>query len=147
MSVEDRRDLVNLVLDIESAEDYLIDARRIWDAMAAHLNGRGLAEFGESESLTSAQYWSARTYLEGWLNCAGGEKVSRTVMQRQMLRMWEICPGLRPVTRDFCETRYGATHLSELTDTQLRAALFVTLADWRAALIAKDTVVRAAQPG
>ncbi|SPC13157.1 hypothetical protein CO2235_180055 [Cupriavidus oxalaticus] len=131
MSLEERRDLTDIILEIEMAEDDLIDAASIWQALTRHLNGRGLNEVGLEESLTHAQYWSARSYLVSWLSCRRGEKLPRNAMVRQILRMWEICPGLKPSTHKLCREHFQMSDLSTLNEVQLRAALWVTLADWQ----------------
>ncbi|MFC4519070.1 hypothetical protein [Cupriavidus pinatubonensis] len=131
MSLEERKDLTELVLDIEMAEDDLVDAATVWRALTRHLNGRGLADFDREETLTHTQHWSARTYLVSWLACRRGEPLPRTATMRQILRMWEICPGLKLSTQDLCRSRFRSVDLNVLSDLQLRAALWITLADWQ----------------
>lgn len=131
MSLEERRDLTDLILEIEMAEDDLVDAETIWLALTRHLNGRGLNEVGQEETLTRAQYWAARSYLVSWLACRRGEKLPRNATMREILRMWEICPGLKPATMQHCLARFKAPDLKTLNEVQLRAALWITLADWQ----------------
>ncbi|MBP0629763.1 hypothetical protein [Cupriavidus sp. AcVe19-1a] len=132
MSLEERRDLTSIALEIEMAEDDLVGAATIWQSLTRHLNGRGLSDVQGEEALTHAQYWSARSYLVSWLACRRGENLPRNAMVRQILRMWEICPGLKPSTQDLCRSRFKTNDLQALTEVQLRAALWTTLADWEA---------------
>ena len=131
MSLEERKDLTKLVLEIEMAEDDLIDAATIWRAVTSHLNGRGLADIDREETLNRTQYWSAQSYLANWLACRRGESLPRNATMRQILRMWEICPGLKPATLDLCRSQFQTIDLQALTEVQLRAALWVTLAEWQ----------------
>lgn len=131
MSLEERKDLTELVLEIEMTEDDLVDAATVWRALTRHLNGRGLADIDREETLAHTQYWSARSYLVSWLACRRGEPLPRTATMRQILRMWEICPGLKLSTQELCRTRFMSSDLQALTDVQLRAALWVTLAEWQ----------------
>lgn len=132
MTTEQRLELTQVALQIEQAEDGLVDAATIWQAMCAHLNGRGLDDIGDNTGLSQAQFWAARTYLDGWLACARGDNLPRNSMMREIMRMWGIRGGLRASTIDLCETRFRTRSLTDLTETQLRAALWVTVADWRA---------------
>ncbi|TPQ28791.1 hypothetical protein, partial [Cupriavidus pinatubonensis] len=91
-----------------------------------------LADFEREETLTQTQYWSAQSYLVSWLACRRGEPLPRNATMRQILRMWEICPGLRLSTQDLCRSRFRSVDLNALSDLQLRAALWITLADWQA---------------
>lgn len=131
MSVEEREEIADIILEIEMAEEHLMDAATIWQALTRHLNGRGLGDGSTEEALTRAQYWSARSYLMSWLACRRGESLPRIAMVRQILRMWEICPGLRPSTQALCLARFTSDELDRLNDVQLRAALWITIADWQ----------------
>ena len=126
-----RSELIDMVLAIEMAEEDLVDADTVWKAMTRHLQSRGLAEVGREEDLNSAQYWRARSYLEGWLACRRGEALTRVGCVRQIQRMWEVCPSLKAVTKAFHERQYRSRALDDLNDLQLRAVLGVTLAAWR----------------
>lgn len=109
-----------------------MDAVTIRGALCAHLNGCGYDEIVDGYEMGHAQYWEALSYLDGWLACALGEGLPRTVMIRQLLRMWHIRSGLQPATLAFCEGRFGTRSIKALTDPQLRAALWTTVADWHA---------------
>ncbi|OCS48531.1 hypothetical protein [Ralstonia pickettii] len=132
MTIEQRAELTNIALQIELAEEGTIDAGTVWKALCNHLNGRGLEDVRDNTELSHEQYWAARSYLDGWLSCARGESLPRTGMIRELMRMWGIRSGLRAATIALCEARFGTIALADLTDAQLRAALWVTVADWRA---------------
>lgn len=133
MSVEERAEIADIILEIEMAEEHLMDAATIWKALTRHLNGRGLGnDQADDESLTRAQYWSARSYLTSWLACRRGENLPRMAVVRQILRMWETCPGLKLSTQALCRARFRLDELEALSDVQLRAALWMTIADWQA---------------
>lgn len=131
MTTEQRLELTKVALQIEQAEEGFVDAATIWQAMCDHLNGRGLDNIGDNTELSQAQFWAARTYLDGWLACARGDNLPRNGMMREIMRMWGIRGGLRASTIEFCETRFRTRTLTDLTEPQLRAALWVTVADWR----------------
>jgi len=132
MTIEQRAELTHIALQIELAEEGAVDAGTVWKALCNHLNGRGLEDVRDNTELSHEQYWAARSYLDGWLSCARGESLPRTGMIREIMRMWGIRGGLRASTMALCEGRFHAKSLTDLTDTQLRAALWVTVADWRA---------------
>ncbi|MCT7309705.1 hypothetical protein N5J06_02005 [Ralstonia sp. CHL-2022] len=132
MTIEQRAELTHIALQIELAEEGAVDAGTVWKALCNHLNGRGLEDVRDNTELSHEQYWAARSYLEGWLSCARGESLPRTGMIREIMRMWGIRGGLRAATMAFCDTNFGVTALGELTDVQLRAALWLTFAHWRA---------------
>jgi hypothetical protein len=132
MTIEQRAELTHIALQIELAEEGAVDAGTVWKALCSHLNGHGLEDVRDNTELSHEQYWAARSYLDGWLACARGESLPRTGMIREIMRMWGIRGSLKPTTILFCETRFRITRLDDLTDTQLRAALWVTVADWRA---------------
>lgn len=131
MTTEQRLELTKVALQIEQAEEGLVDAATIWQAMCDHLNGRGLDNIGDNTELSQAQFWAARTYLDGWLACARGDNLPRNGMIREIMRMWGIRGGLREATIGFCQARFHNPSLQKLTEAQLRAALWVTVADWR----------------
>ncbi|MEV8471668.1 hypothetical protein [Ralstonia sp. UNC404CL21Col] len=131
MTIEQRAELTHIALQIELAEEGAIDAGTVWKALCNHLNGRGLEEVRDNTELSHEQFWAARSYLDGWLACARGDNLPRTGMIREIMRMWGIRGGLRAATMELCERRYGASCLGSMTDAQLRAALWVTVADWR----------------
>lgn len=124
-----RPELREIVLAIEMAEEYLVDAHTIWRALIHHLHGHGRDE-AQDDTLAQADYWRALSYLNGWLTCRRGEPSPRTGDVGEILRMWEICPGLKAVTLDFCMTRFQQPDLSGLNDVQARAALWTTMAAW-----------------
>ena len=132
MTIEQRAELTHIALQIELAEEGAVDAGTVWKALCNHLNGRGLEDVRDNTELSHEQYWAARSYLDGWLSCARGDSLPRTGMIREIMRMWGIRSGLRASTMALCEGRFHAKALTDLTDTQLRAALWVTVADWRA---------------
>ncbi|WP_316867066.1 hypothetical protein [Ralstonia mannitolilytica] len=132
MTIEQRAELTHIALQIELAEEGAVDAGTVWKALCNHLNGRGLDDVRDNTELSHEQYWAARSYLDGWLACARGESLPRTGMIREIMRMWGIRGGLRASTMALCERRFHVKTLTDLTDTQLRAALWVTAADWRA---------------
>jgi len=131
MTIEQRAELTHIALQIELAEEGAIDAGTVWKALCNHLNGRGLEEVRDNTELSHEQYWAARSYLDGWLACARGDSLPRTGMIREIMRMWGIRPGLRAATIELCDARFNKKALNELTDTELRAALWITAADWR----------------
>lgn len=132
MTIEQRAELTHIALQIELAEEGAVDAGTVWKALCTHLNGRGLEDVRDNTELSHEQYWAARSYLDGWLSCARGENLPRIRMIRELMRMWGIRGGLRPVTMSFCEARYKKTTLAKLSDSELRAAFWVTVNDWRA---------------
>ena len=132
MTIEQRAELTHIALQIELAEEGAVDAGTVWKALCNHLNGRGLEDVRDNTELSHEQYWVARSYLDGWLACARGESLPRTGMVREIMRMWGIRGGLRASTMALCEGRFRAKVLTDLTDAQLRAALWVTVADWQA---------------
>ncbi|WP_433867482.1 hypothetical protein [Ralstonia wenshanensis] len=132
MTFEQRAELTHIALQIELAEEGAVDAGTVWKALCNHLNGRGLEDVRDNTELSHEQYWAARSYLDGWLSCARGDSLPRTGMIREIMRMWGIRGGLKQATIEFCETRFRITTLEDLADTQLRAALWVTVADWHA---------------
>ncbi|WP_454845436.1 hypothetical protein [Ralstonia thomasii] len=134
MTIEQRAELTHIALQIELAEEGAVDAGTVWKALCNHLNGRGLEDVRDNTELSHEQYWTARSYLDGWLSCARGDSLPRTGMIREIMRMWGIRGGLRASTIALCEARFHAKTLADLTDTQLRAALWLTVADWRANL-------------
>ncbi|MCD9229363.1 hypothetical protein LPV64_10900, partial [Ralstonia pseudosolanacearum] len=129
MTPEQRAELTHIALQIELAEEGLVNAGTVWDALCAHLNGRGLDDNSE---LKHEQYWEARSYLDGWLACARGDNLPRSTMVRQIMRMWRVRKGLQASTLAYCEDRFGARSLTALSNSQLRAALWTTVADWHA---------------
>lgn len=129
MTPEQRAELTHVALQIEAAEEGLVNAGAVWDALCAHLNGRGLDDNSEP---MHAQYWDARSYLDGWLSCARGDSLPRTAMVRQIMRMWRVRSGFQASTQAYCEERFGTRSLTALTTSQLRAALWTTVADWHA---------------
>jgi len=131
MTIAQRAELTHIALQIELAEEGAVDAGTVWKALCNHLNGRGLEDVGDNTELSHEQYWAARSYLDGWLSCARGESLPRTGMIREIMRMWGIRSGLRAATIALCEARFSKKALNELTDTELRAALWITAADWR----------------
>ncbi|MGA4081129.1 hypothetical protein ACI2VA_04420 [Ralstonia nicotianae] len=131
MTPEQRAELTHIALQIELAEEGGVNAGTVWGALYVHLNGRGLGKADDNPELEHAQYWSARSYLDGWLACARGESMPRMAMIRQIMRMWEIRGGLRAATLDFCANRFRKKGLNDLSDDQVRAALWVTVVDWR----------------
>ncbi|MCO5410790.1 hypothetical protein [Ralstonia mojiangensis] len=131
MTIEHRAELTHIALQIELAEEGAVDAGTVWKALCNHLNGRGLEDVRDNTELSHEQYWAARSYLDGWLSCARGENLPRTGMIREIMRMWGIRGGLRASTMALCDVRFNKTTLNELTDTELRAALWITVADWR----------------
>ena len=132
MTIEQRAELTHIALQIELAEEGAVDAGTVWKALCNHLNGRGLEDVRDNTELSHEQYWAARSYLDGWLACARGDNLPRTGMIREIMRMWGIRGGLRAATIALCEARFNKSALKSLTDVQLRAALWVTMADWRA---------------
>ncbi|MRS99488.1 hypothetical protein GJQ57_12620 [Ralstonia pickettii] len=132
MTIEQRAELTHIALQIELAEEGAVDAGTVWKALCNHLNGRGLEDVRDNTELSHEQYWAARSYLDGWLACARGDSLPRTGMIREIMRMWGIRGGLRASTMTLCERRFRAKALTDLTDAQLRAALWVTVADWQA---------------
>ena len=135
MTIEQRAELTHIALQIELAEEGAVDAGTVWKALCNHLNGRGLEDVRDNTELSHEQYWAARSYLDGWLSCARGESLPRTGMIREIMRMWGIRGGLRYSTLALCEHRFGKRTLAGLTEWQLRAALWVTVADWRASFL------------
>ena len=131
MTIEQRAELTHIALQIELAEEGAVDAGTVWKALCNHLNGRGLEDVRDNTELSHEQYWAARSYLDGWLACARGDSLPRTGMIRELMRMWGIRGGLREATIGFCSAQFQKTTLQKLTDAQLRAALWVTVADWR----------------
>ncbi len=129
MTPEQRAELTHIALQIELAEEGLVNAGIVWDALCAHLNGLGL---NAKSALKHDQYWEARAYLDGWLSCARGDNLPRAAMVRQIMRMWHVRSGLKPATLTYCEDRFGTRSLNALTNSQLRAALWTTVADWHA---------------
>lgn len=132
MTIEQRAELTHIALQIELAEEGAVDAGTVWKALCNHLNGRGLEDVRDNTELSHEQYWAARSYLDGWLSCARGDSLLRTSMIREIMRMWGIRSGLRAATMALCEARFRKATLTDLTEAQLRAALWVTVADWRA---------------
>lgn len=130
MTIAQRAELTHIALQIELAEEGAVDAGTVWKALCSHLNGRGLEDVRDNTELSHEQYWAARSYLDGWLSCARGENLPRTGMIRELMRMWGIRGGLRGATIDLCESRFGKTSLTALSDIELRAALWVTVAEW-----------------
>jgi hypothetical protein len=124
-------DIANLICDIEHAEGGSPDAADIWNALTRHLRARDIEN--NERNLSMAGYWAARAYLMGWRACANGEPLTRHAMVRQIERMGGIVPDLSRRTRRFCIERFRQKSLKRLTDAQLRAALWVTVADWQAA--------------
>ncbi|WKZ83958.1 hypothetical protein N5B55_09165 [Ralstonia pickettii] len=131
MTIEQRAELTHIALQIELAEEGAVDAGTVWKALCNHLNGRGLEDVRDNTELSHEQYWAARSYLDGWLSCARGDSLPRTGMIREIMRMWGIRSGLRAATMEFCEQRFQKSSLGDLTEHQLRATLWVTVADWR----------------
>ena len=131
MTIEQRAELTHIALQIELAEEGAVDAGTVWKALCNHLNGRGLEGVRDNTELSHEQYWAARSYLDGWLACARGESLPRTGMIREIMRMWGIRGGLRDATIDLCKARFQKASLMDLTDTELRGALWMTVADWR----------------
>lgn len=131
ISPEQLKDLSDTIVQIEMAEDDLLDAATIWQVLTRHLKGHGGGGDSGEENLARAQYWPARSYLVTWLSCRRGENMPRQAMVKQILRMWEICPGLKPSTYRLCSEHFQMSDLSTLNDVQLRAALWITLADWQ----------------
>lgn len=123
--------LSDIVLAIEMAEEDLVAGSTIWRAMTRHISGSGPEEI-QPDDHTAARHWAARSYLVNWLTCRRGDPLPRAPTIGQIVRMWEICPGIRTGTQEFCWSRYRTRDLAALDDVQLRAALWVTLADWRA---------------
>ena len=132
MTIEQRAELTHIALQIELAEEGAVDAGTVWKALCNHLNGRGLEDVRDNTELSHEQYWAARSYLDGWLSCARGESMPRTGMIREINRMWCIRGGLEAVTIEFCETQFGKNTLAELKEVEVRAALWLTFADWHA---------------
>ena len=131
MTIEQRAELTHIALQIELAEEGAVDAGTVWKALCNHLNGRGLEDVRDNTELSHEQYWAARSYLDGWLSCARGDSLPRTGMIREIMRMWGIRGALQSATLEFCKSRFRRNRLNDLTDAQLRAALWVTVADWR----------------
>jgi hypothetical protein len=132
MTIEQRAELTHIALQIELAEEGAVDAGTVWKALCNHLNGRGLEDVRDNTELSHEQYWAARSYLDGWLSCARGDSLPRTGMIRELMRMWGIRTGLRTATMSLCQSRFNTTTLGNLTDVQLRAAFWLTVADWQA---------------
>ena|GEM_PF-775402 len=131
MTIEQRAELTHIALQIELAEEGAVDAGTVWKALCNHLNGRGLEDVQDNTELSHEQYWAARSYLDGWLACARGKSLPRTGMIREIMRMWGIRGGLRAATMEFCKERFRKNSLGDLTEHQLRATLWVAVADWR----------------
>lgn len=131
MTIEQRAELTHIALQIELAEEGAVDAGTVWKALCNHLNWRGLEDVRDNTELSHEQYWAARSYLDGWLACARGESLPRVGMIRELMRMWGIRSGLRAATITFCEQRFHKTTLGELSDVELRAALWLTVVHWR----------------
>jgi len=146
MTIEQRAELTHIALQIELAEEGAIDAGTVWKALCSHLNGRGLQDVRDNTDLSHEQYWAARSYLDGWLSCARGESLPRTGMIREIMRMWGIRGGLRPCTMRLCEYLFGQCTLSSLSDTQLRAALWLTVAEWQAYWATQQSLSESNEP-
>jgi hypothetical protein len=131
MTIEQRAELTHIALQIELAEEGAVDAGTVWKALCNHLNGRGLEDVRDNTELSHEQYWAARSYLDGWLSCARGDSLPRTGMIREIMRMWGICIGLRSATMELCKARFNKVALGQLTDVQLKVALWITVADWQ----------------
>ncbi|MGO4813350.1 hypothetical protein AB4156_27790 [Cupriavidus sp. 2MCAB6] len=124
--------LGEIVLAIEKAEETLVDGARVWRALTRHLSASELDETQPDNDATVARHWAARSYLVNWLTCRRGDALTRAETIGQIVRMWDICPDIRTGTQEFSWSRYRTRDLAALNDVQLRAALWVTLADWRA---------------
>ena len=138
MTIEQRAELTHIALQIELAEEGAVDAGTVWKALCNHLNGRGLEDVRDNTELSQEQYWTARSYLDGWLSCARGENMPRTGMIRELMRMWGIRGELQTATMAFCEARFSKDTLRDLSNAELRATLWVTFADWRVYWVAQQ---------